>query len=294
MRTICLSILIVFCLNALAREDTTYYYGANNKPADPGDALLKRTIVRSSQKKYRISTYTLQDGRWEMFSNTVLKARNKNEFLVREYRDGRMEKMYKRFYSETPKGLFDFSETWNDKLIRTGTTISRIPLALEGKEVRYYESGQKRSESEYRNNQLVSNTNWLINGDKYIDNVFYSVDEQPEYKAGTRMLHKYLKEHIAQSGFNTGNLDGTIRIGFVITEAGEIEGVYATEGIMPEFDEIVEDAVRSIPGEWKPAVLDKNEVNCFLTIPVNFMRKAPMGFENMELSFSNNIWMLHW
>jgi len=294
MRTICLTILTVICLNTLAGEDTTYYYGANNKPTDPGNAMLKRTIVKSSQKKYKIFTYTLQNERWEIFSYTVLKVRNENEYLVREYRDGRMEKMYKRFYSETPQGLYDFSETWNDKLIRTGTSGTRIPLTLEGKEIRYYESGQKKSESVYRNNQLASNSNWLKSGEKYIDNVFYSVDEYPEYKAGTRMLHKYLSEHIGQSGFNTNNLDGTVRIGFVITGTGELEGVYATEGIMPEFDEIVEDAVRSIPGEWKPAVLDKNEVNCFLTIPINFRREAAMGFENLELTFSNNIWMMYW
>ncbi|MBL7111004.1 MAG: energy transducer TonB [Bacteroidales bacterium] len=286
--------LIAISIQATAQEDTTYFYSANNRPADPREAVLKRTIFQSAPKKYKISTFTKQDNQWQIFSTGVIRIRGTNEFLVREYRDGSMEKIYTRMYSETPEGLYDFTEIWNDNMIRTGTSGTRIPLTLEGIEVKYYDNGQKKSESVYRNNQLVSNINWLKNGEKYIDNVFYSVDEYPEYKAGTKMLHKYLSEYIAQSGLSTDNLDGAITIGFVITIAGEIDGVYVAGGIMPGFDEMVAEAVRSIPGKWEPAILNNEKVNCFLTIPINFRREAFIGFDNLELSFSNNIWMLYW
>jgi hypothetical protein len=294
MKEIFYYFLFLFCIQAYAQEDTTCYYGANNKPADSLNAVLMREVTHPAKRKLKITTYTKKGDHWEEFSQLVLKTRSENEFLVREYRDGRMESMYRRFYSATPGGLYEFKETWNDKVIRIGTSSTFIPLTLEGTEVRYYDSGQKRSESEYRNNQLLSNTNWLRNGDKYVDNVFYSVDEYPEYRAGTKMLHKYLSEYITQSGFNTDNLDGTVTIGFVITGAGAIDGVYVAGGIMPEFDELVADAVRTIPGEWKPAILDDKQVNCFLTIPISLRQEVPIGFENLELSFSNYTWMLYW
>jgi len=70
--------------------------------------------------------------------------------------------------------------------------------------------------------------------------------------------------------------------------------VYVAGGIMTEFDEVVAEAVRSVPGEWQPAVLDGEQVNCFLTLPVNLRQETPIGFENLELNFSNNTWMLFW
>lgn len=294
MRNFLLTILVFLCIHAYTQEESTWYYGANNKPADKQNAVLMREVTHPGKRKTKITTYIKQDDQWMVFSEMVFKARSENEYLVREFRDGRMERMYSRIYSDIPGGSYKFIETWDDKPIRTGHTSTRFPLTLEGKVVSFYDSGMKKSESEYRDNQLLSNTNWLKNGDKYIDNVFYSVDELPEYKAGTRMLHKYLSEYINQSGFSTDNLEGTVTIGFVITETGGIDGVYVAGGIVPEFDELVVEAVGSLPGEWKPAVLDEKPVNCFLTIPINLRQELAIGFENLELSFSNNIWMLYW
>ena len=51
------------------------------------------------------------------------------------------------------------------------------PLLFEGEVTEFYSNGNKKSISVYKNNELVWNKNWLENGEKYIDNIFYSVDK---------------------------------------------------------------------------------------------------------------------
>ncbi len=286
--------LFIICINAFAAEDSTYYYGVNNTPADPQNAILKIRVIRSSYGKYKTTTHVKQNDHWVSISNKNIKIKNENEFLIREYGKDAKSKKYTRLYSENPDGMYNFTEIRNKKIIRTGTSRTRFPLTLEGKEITFYDNGQKKSESVYRNNQLISNVNWLKDGGKYIDNIFYSVDKYPIYKAGTKLLHKYLSEYINQSGYRIQDVDGNITIGFVITKNGEIEGVYVVNGIISGLDEIVADAVESIPGKWEPAILNNEKVNCFLTIPVNFRQQASARFDYLEFTYSNWTWMMYW
>lgn len=294
MSKILIAFLFIICINAFAAEDSTYFYGVNNTPADPQNAILKVKVIRSSSRKYKISTYVKQNDQWVSILNKNIRIKNGNEFLISEYGKNAKSKKYTRLCSENPDGMYDFTEIRNKKVIRTGTSRTSFPLTLEGKEITFYDNRQKKSESVYRNNQLISNVNWLKDGEKYIDNIFYSVDKYPVYKAGTKLLHKYLSEYINQSGYRIQDVDGNVTIGFVITKNGEIEGVYVVNGIISGLDEIVADAVESIPGKWEPAKLNNEKVNCFLTIPVNFRQQASASFDYLEFTYSNWTWMMYW
>ncbi|MFC2099144.1 sulfatase/phosphatase domain-containing protein, partial [Bacteroidota bacterium] len=83
-----------------------------------------------------------------------------------------------------------------------------LPLHLEGVETRYYEKGHVKSVSIYRNNQLLSNQNWLFNGRRSHDNVFQSVDEAPSYIDGDEKIHEYLRAKIRSVGIPIADLEG--------------------------------------------------------------------------------------
>ena len=90
----------------------------------------------------------------------------------------------------------------------------------------YYYAGSKKSVSMYDDNQLVWNQNWLKDGEKYLDTIFYSVDTWPEYLNGATELKTHLRDHIVSSQYYKQEMEGTVLLGFVVTEYGDLEGVY--------------------------------------------------------------------
>jgi len=275
-------------------QDTTCYYGVNNSPSGPAEALLKKEVRKASKNRYKVETHIREDGQWRLLSSETVKVRNKHEYLVREYSDGLNTRIYTRQFTLTPEGLYSFVEVWNNKTIRTGISSTRFPLTLQGTERKFHNNGLLKSESLYQDNQLISNRNWLENGDEYLSDVYYLVSSYPQYKPGTKFQHKYLLEYIRQSGYNLQNLDGVITIGFVVTGEGTIDGVYVAGGIMPGFDEIAAEAVRTLPGEWEPATVGNEQVNCFLTIPINFIQAPNTNYEYLDITFSAFTWMIYW
>ena len=156
-RTLFSFILIYFSIGSAFPQDTTYYYSANNIPSDPEHAGVKHVMTGSAPDKYKVSLFARTDKHWEPVSNVTVKIRDENEYQVREFRKGRMIKSYTRYYSRTPSGLYEFVEKQHNDTIRTGTSSTRLPLTLEGIETEYYPGGQKKSESVYENNRLISN-----------------------------------------------------------------------------------------------------------------------------------------
>ena len=156
----------------------------------------------------------------------------------------------------------------NDVVKRKGLTTARLPLTFEGEVIEYYKNETVKSKSIYKNNQLVSNENWLENGEKYIDNIFYSVDIPPSYDIETDNMLAHVSSKFSQHTLI--DIAGTILIGFVIMENGDLAGARIVDGIQPDLDKIAVEAVQSFPGKWKPAVLNNENVRFFCTMPINF------------------------
>jgi len=287
-------LLIILTMNSLSAQDTTYYYGVNNLSSGPEGAVLKRDISQTSRNKYKVNIHFKEDGLWKLLFSEKVKIRNENEYLIREYRNGLNTGIYTRKFTETKEGWYAFIDVWETKSLRTGTTSTRFPLTLQDIERKFHKNGEIKSESIYSYNQLISNKNWLENGEEYFENLFYMVSSYPQYKPGTKFLHKYLMEYINQSDFKLENLEGVLNIGFVITDEGAIDGVYVVSSIHPDFDEIALEAVRTLPGEWQPAQVGSKSVNCFLTIPLNFIQSQNTNFEYLDMTFSASTYMLYW
>ena len=168
--------------------------------------------------------------------------------------------------------MYSFTDKYMGKVISEGSSSSKFPLILQNDVREYYKNGKLKSESLFRDNQLISNENLKPNGEQYLGNIFYSVDSGPTYPGGEAVLHNHLYQHIMKKSHMIAGHAGTVLVRFVVMENGETAGVYVESGIEPEVNSLVAEAVGSLPGKWKPGVLNGKKVRCSLNIPVNFLQ----------------------
>ncbi len=140
-----------------------------------------------------------------------------------------------------------------------------------------------KSISEYRNNQLISNQNWLRNGDKYIDSIFYSADREPEYKMGPDFFHKYLLQNLYNSDIDLTQIQDVVEVAWVVMENGEMDGVIALSGRSLQLNQFLVNTIADMPGEWQPAMLNGKAVRYFISVPLNFQQNE-INFQELELS----------
>jgi hypothetical protein len=259
------------------------YYGGNDRPSGESNAIKKIEKEQISDKKYWLHTYIRNDAGWDPVKSELIRIKSPEEQIISLYNGKLMLYRTVRKISRTGDGNYLFEETKGGKPVRTGHATELIPLHLEGEVTEYYDSGVKRSEAYYRDNQLVWNHNWLENGEKYIDTIFYSVDSWPRYLDGDLAMKAHMNNYIVNSRYYSNDLNGTVLLGFVIMEDGQLKGIQLVNKSTLEIAEVVREALETLPGKWKPAVLDNRPVRCYMTFPVNFLVRGTMQFENVEI-----------
>ena len=266
------NLLILACIISMvfpANGQTVYYYGVNNKPlTDEENAVTMLRMKQSGDSRIELETLIKWRTEWRRAYIEKIKIKTENEYLVRKYANGRQTDKYTRFYSPVPGGTFEFVEMDNDAVKRRGITTTRLPLNFEGEVTEFFKNEKIKSKSIYKDNQLVSNENWLENGEKYIDNIFYSADVPPSYDIEKDNLLAYVSDKFSQHKLI--DITGTILVGFVIMENGDLAGTRIVHSLQPDLDQIAVDAVQSFPGKWQPAVLNNENVRFFCTMPINF------------------------
>ncbi|HEC44242.1 MAG TPA: hypothetical protein ENI20_15580 [Bacteroides sp.] len=273
MKIIAFILLLHLCCLSTAQVAGTYYFGPNNKPLDnEAGARTKLDIIIKDEFSFQVESFRMKETGWSPVSVDKVKIRSEDKYGIRRYVSKVLQEKITRIYEMSADSIYTFTDHYMGKIIRTGESSSKIPLVLENNVTEYHPKGNKKSESNYRQNQLISNTNWLPDGEKYIDNLFYSVDSDPVYPGGTRAIHTYLYQYITDKISHTGKLLGTVLVRFVVMENGKISGVLIESGIEPSLDRVVAEAVSNLPGKWKPGELDGKQVRCSLTVPVNFLR----------------------
>jgi hypothetical protein len=276
--------VLISCINFLAGGQMVYYYGVNNKPLpDVENAITMIQINQTGDDRLEIEDMVKWRNEWRSLFVERIKIRTENEYLIRKYGNGRQIDKYVRFYSPMPDGTFQFVEMDHDAVKRKGVTTTRLPLNFEGEVIEYYKNETVKSKSIYHDNQLVSNENWLGNGEKYIDNIFYSVDIAPSYDIEKANLLNHISAEFSKHILI--DISGTILVGFVIMEDGTLTGARIVEGIQPDLDQMAVNALGSFPGKWKPAVLNNTNVRFFCTMPINFKRAEEfISFDFMEFT----------
>jgi hypothetical protein len=271
-----LAILSLFFFSTIvfSQEKSVIYIGVNGKLTTIEHAVYMQKISTKSLKTMSVRSYQLNDSKWEKICSEQYKKLNDSTYQVFGTGKNIPKKTIRTFVQQSDK-LWKFKDVVKDQIVRSGFSSSLVPLLFQGQVTEYYPAGNKKSISEYRNNEMVSNKNWNENGDKYIDNVFYSVDSYPSFNPGNKALQLHVLKALKDAGVNVADIAGSVVIGFVVMENGTIDGIKVIKGLVPNLNSIIYQSFLSLNenGQWTPAKLNNQTVRYFQTFPVNFISK---------------------
>ena len=288
MKSLLLLICIIYPLFGLAQSEKTIVFGVNGKMQDIQKIDVKKEIKRRSAKKITVKTYKALDNDWAPIYTEKISIDSDSVYNIKMKGDEFSGKIRRVFEKKDDK-LWKFTDWLGETIKRTGFTSSKIPLILEGEVTEFYPLGRIKSISQYNNNLLITNKNWLPNGDRTVDDIFYSVDQEPGFEPGLQALHNHVMQTFKKYDFDFTTVEGRLVIGFIVKTDGTIDGIRIIKGIAPSVNQIALNAFATLEGEWIPAKLDNKEVNYLQVFPINFIYNV-YDFETLELKGS----MLYW
>lgn len=278
-----LSVFLVAVVTNSLGSDTIFYYAANYRPVDnAAEALFMKKLEQTSRKRFKLKFFLREDNSWHQAETYIIRKITEDHHLIRIRRTLLFSDRFQRYFSRLSTGLYKFQDINKDKEMRTGSTSSKIPLNLEGEIREYYPNGEIKTIAEYENNQLVKNKNWLKDGTEYYSDIFYSVDEVPEYKLGFGSFRNHILLGLEKSGYDITQVNEKIVLGWVILENGELVGPHKVSGKLVNLPAILVKLVESLPADWSPAKLNGRIVRYYMTIPFNFTQDSK-NFDNLEL-----------
>jgi hypothetical protein len=297
MKSLIFSVFLLVLLTLSGRSqgqrDTVVFTGVNGRLTAEDKADTRKEIISHSPSRFEIRTSQKSGEKWEPTLLETVKKTGDESYQL-QFKAEKKKKVFTRQYKAQPDGAYLFSEYDGTRLTRSGRTLLRFPLLLDGETVDYYDNGQVKSRSVFRNNELVSNRNWLEDGSTYIDSVFYSVDEEPTLAGGNVKLHQHVLQAYKNTGLDFSSVAGNLLLGFVVMETGEIKGIRVLKSLSPQINGIAVSAIQTLDGIWKPAKLNGKPVRYFLLFPINFIRKAAvfdyMRFDGYLIYYDKSAW----
>lgn len=272
-------------------QDTTFYFGANHKPVTSENAArFSKEVFHKNKKTIIIESYSKIEEQWKLTQTERNRIVNENiHHIVLKPLSG-ISYTIQRKFRKLGEGQYEFSDYIDDKLMRIGNTSCKIPLSLQDTVKEYYKNGKLKTVAFYEDNQLISNENWLKDGTRYYDNIFYSVDEEPMYIQGQRQFNNFILANLLNRQVDLNQYSESIVLGWVISESGEIEGIHVNKSIYPGLSKLLVDIINEMPSDWRPATLNGENVNYYMQFPVNFKNQNEDGFNSLELVDG----FLHW
>lgn len=283
--------VLLFPIATWGQKDTVYYFGVNGKlnPSGKQDVMKKVDFKRGG--KARIKTYKNIESGWTLVFTEKMKPQNDSVYDLRIKSDEFSGKLT-RTYKTLNDGKYRFTDRLNSVVKRTGVTTTKVPLIFDGEVTENYNSGKPKSVSEYRNNELISNKNWLADGTQLPDDIFNSVDKEPLYTPGEAFLYQQIRQAIKDSKFDLLTVEGKMVVGLVITKEGTIGGVQIIKGISQTLNGIIVDAFNKAEGAWEPAGLNGKPVNYFQVVPINFIYSR-YDFNSLEMQNGMLYWVIN-
>lgn len=279
---ICL-VLVVGSFESMGQPQL-FYYGVNSKPVNTREeAITCKEFIKRNDQKYLMKTFQLIQGQWKQVKKEKIKLKGEKKQTLYYYANTWFPKKIYREYELTGPSEFQFTESTLQNPIRSGTSTSYLPLHLEGLLTQYHPNGKLKSKSVFRDNQLVSNENWLSDGSKYIDSIFYSVDEEPEYQMGDEFFKSFLISKLEQSKIDLTQIQDEVVIGWVVMEDGTLDGIITTKGKSRQLNEYLVNIIKELPGTWTTAKLNGTTVRYYMSIPLNFIHREA-NFQEIELA----------
>lgn len=282
-------VFLFLSISVYSQKESIIYIGKNGRLTTLEHADVMQKIRSKSANAITVQSLKLIDAKWEKVFAEQYKKKDDSTYHIKAS-SASEAKTFSRIYIPQPDGSFWFKDIYKDKPVREGYSATKIPLTLHGQIIEFYPNGQKKSISEYLNNELVSNQNWNENGEKYIDNIFYSVDDEPTFVPGMKVMHQHLLKGFKDAGIDISAISGSVIIAFVVMENGTIDGIKLLKGVGPIVNSVAFDSFSNLKGEWKPARLNNQNVRYYQVFPINFIYKQ-QTFEFAELGKGG---ILHW
>ncbi len=283
-------LVLIIPLTVLGQNNETIWFGPNGQ-LDPVKKVMKKEVEYRNKRKAVVRTYQVGSGQDKLLYTEHIAINSPGESHIRVKGEGFSESLTRTFVMNS-EGILLFTDIQNGRVRRTGSTSSKIPLVLQDTIKEYYQDGTQKSVSVYSNNELVSNRNWKENGENYIDDIFFSVEEEPLFKSGTFFLHNHVMSTFKNSLLDMSQVEGRLIVGFVVMESGDIDGIKIEQGLIPELNELAIQAFSTLNGEWKPARLNGENVRYYQLFPINFIYRKN-DFDALELRGGSLYWEIN-
>lgn len=102
------------------------------------------------------------------------------------------------------------------------------------------------------------------------EQVFFVVENMPEYPGGEMALRNYIANNIKYPEVAQKNgISGKVYVTFVVSKDGSVANVKIARGVDPSLDKEALRVVNSLP-KWKPGEQRGTKVNVSYTVPINF------------------------
>lgn len=101
--------------------------------------------------------------------------------------------------------------------------------------------------------------------------IFFVVEDMPEFPGGQLELRKYIAEHVEYPEIARENeIQGRVYVQFVVNENGKVENAKVVRGVDPALDKAALKVINSLPA-WKPGKQRGKAVKVSFTVPINFV-----------------------
>jgi len=101
--------------------------------------------------------------------------------------------------------------------------------------------------------------------------VFFIVEDMPEFPGGELALRKYISSHVKYPVIAQENgIQGKVYVTFVVGKDGKVYNAGIARGVDPSLNKEALRVVNSLP-RWKPGKQRGKAVNVSYTVPINFV-----------------------
>ena len=291
MKILIIILLGLFPFFVFSQNDTTFYFGVNGKVESVEKAVVRKEIKHVLFKKVKVITSKAYEDNWQFLFSEKIKIVDDSTFKIK-IRSDEFSGRIKRQFEKQENGNYKFTDWLDERIKRVGFSATNIPLIFEGEVTDFYANGRIKSISQYKNNELITNKNWLPNGEPDVDNIFYSVDSAPLFDDGIGRLHQHILKTFKNSGIDVADVAGELIVGFVVRTDGKIDGIRIIKGITPSVNTVAVQSFQTLMGVWEPAKLDDRDVNYFQLFPINFITPE-YDFDYLQMKGSMLYWVIN-
>lgn len=260
-----------------------------NSTATTTKQVVKRTttladIYRQLDKTPQIfSLLTSKDTTIICAEGTSIKIKAKSFVSEKTGKEitGNIQISIKEYYKLSDIVLAKLSTTTNGKLLETAGMIyitassnNENCILKQGQKIKIgFPTKERKDDMQLYTGDWKSDyqINWeLVSNSVDQNKVFTTVDENATFPGGDQMMMQFLYKTISYPQISEEQgIQGTVYVGFVVDQDGNISNASVLKGIDPYCDKEALSAIKSLP-RMTPAKLKGENVSVNFTLPIRF------------------------